>query len=1755
MADIAEQICLAVDQIVSERLKSIKYDSTIIATIVDNSEAKNYKYICSNGSAQFVAFGKDTSFKINDSVQVTIPNNDYSQQKVIIGKYVAEEATPYVFVQPFNTIIDITTNLIKNPSKEPIQGSLLANEDYEDGYNEETNYYNSFNKEKILWSKFFEESHANFNRLGIQGQFRSQVSSLKPVVGNYGYRLEILSSTDEIITNEGPIANWGYAYSDLLNKQNYDINATLNETPESWYIKVKDVLSLNAIEGSFKTAFINAFTTEYGKNPYSEECKRLIYSMLYANAKVTEIYLDSSEMCGNPYNFQSFFEQEKVFDISSLKSIFGMSLFFYEKSATFKNKDGKQIRYTTPTGLDLPPNLFTKDPYICLGYDISEFDKEQAFLYSLNTSTYITKDGIVSEKNRKTVRLRWLHEFENEQIKVITEDSEIQPYDEITNPTGYEVRWYRYKLGAPSADEYSGVYWQRVEADEISPFSYTFLPGVNAPSEQIKAIVLYDSKVVESNIITFTSEIEVVNSATAALLAGLSIWCDDEDLSGLASENDIAISAKTVKNGIYHIYGQNNNLLDETKANIVLTLEAHFADVQVLSSTYDVDAESPLLKEATEIIWEMPLNNTMIVIDGFNYNYEYDKNTEVTDKKVDFAKIEANDPTGERFKLPGYFTDASIRIRGNTVQITRKCKSLTDFTINPFQDYRVRKTYSSTYLQNTVKCTIRKDSIIYSATKELIFGIMGTNGTDATVVIDFNNNKTALTATLDTDKDGKLIGESLKVTARLYDQTHNEWDFNNSDLGISCKWEWAYYYEGHINPDAESNLPVDQITSKMDAYKAANKEATDKDLLTYLNSIAKVQLITQELDSSISAPNICHLNHSDHLHIAMTTEGQDVFFLVLKVTISGYGDYDLVSYKAIPIRKNKTFRNYIGPTEIIYSTSGYANYYKQPLQLWSCNPEDVNEFDFVSDYTKISLYNSNWNVYNPYGEKATYVGEVNNEDILKPVTIYVKSAMPYGIICYSNSLNTNDPVWIQPLVILQNEYPSATVNRWDGKSIQLGTDDDPSTILTPSLAAGSKDSEGRFSGVMIGDWKGTDAEFGLTEQTGVYGFHQGKISYAFKEDGTGFIGKSGHGRIIFKGDSGVIKSESWRDGENETGMYLDLDDGILKLQKEPGFDQVFLTAKEYRPNYYYTLTIFPFAVPVGLGYGVDFEATGKTIQVTPETQYYKEGMAIVSNMSAASFAARVQAGTLYSKNATDYEQCTSSSVYNERTVYYAYVYTEAYTDNIVNWSTEYSNYYIKDAEGKYVTATSTKDDNTTYYTKTLIYVEAIIDDSVNWESDYKNYYTKNDKGEYIPATATKEETTYYTQAASFTPITILDWSKNYSSFYTKATDGSYKPATSTKQKDTVYYTKALSKTATSKTDFEADKTKYWIRKADTYTQIKITPAEGKTLEDYYDSSVAYYEHGFEALNYGTIDNLTPRPSYWNTTEDPLIKEGKFYYVLEEKYTQCTDLVFDTTKTYFEDNTGLTARYITLSAAASRFPLAIGNHSNEASRKFRVDWDGTCYIQDGIFSGDIDAETGYLGDLILRGGLTLNATGYIAANKDSLTDFITDGFWLDREGLNIGNSMNYFFATTQFTGFYNGNGGTKVTGSGIDLYAQLSPQTAAQDMASKEGLIHMGWVTGEYSYPFIRFGSGTQASTNSDGTMNDKFQDDAGIIKKFGGGMWFGAHGNNTTGTSPQADSAAKVGVFCNSNENTVYRCEVINGTRVFEKARYARFAP
>ena len=110
--------------------------------------------------------------------------------------------------------------------------------------------------------------------------------------------------------------------------------------------------------------------------------------------------------------------------------------------------------------------------------------------------------------------------------------------------------------------------------------------------------------------------------------------------------------------------------------------------------------------------------------------------------------------------------------------------------------------------------------------------------------------------------------------------------------------------------------------------------------------------------------------------------------------------------------------------------------------------------------------------------------------------------------------------------------------------------------------------------------------------------------------------------------------------------------------------------------------------------------------------------------------------------------------------------------------------------------------------------------------------------------------------------------------------------------------------------------------------------------------------------------------------------------------------------------------------------------------------------------------------------------------------------MDRDGLNIGSSRNYFYASTQFTGFFNVDGGTKITGNGIDLFHGLTASTAYSTFTGgKEGLMHLGWETNGYSYPYIRFGFGTNSANTYD----------AGSVKKYGRGMWIGAYGSNIMG--------------------------------------------
>ena len=88
MADIAEQMFETVEVIAKKLIDEVRFDQTVKATIVNDANASRGEYLVSTGNATFTAYCADDKYKKDDAVLVTIPEGDYKNQKIIIGKQV-----------------------------------------------------------------------------------------------------------------------------------------------------------------------------------------------------------------------------------------------------------------------------------------------------------------------------------------------------------------------------------------------------------------------------------------------------------------------------------------------------------------------------------------------------------------------------------------------------------------------------------------------------------------------------------------------------------------------------------------------------------------------------------------------------------------------------------------------------------------------------------------------------------------------------------------------------------------------------------------------------------------------------------------------------------------------------------------------------------------------------------------------------------------------------------------------------------------------------------------------------------------------------------------------------------------------------------------------------------------------------------------------------------------------------------------------------------------------------------------------------------------------------------------------------------------------------------------------------------------------------------------------------------------------------------------------------------------------------------
>lgn len=721
---------------------------------------------------------------------------------------------------------------------------------------------------------------------------------------------------------------------------------------------------------------------------------------------IASIDLDTNDMYGNPYNFEGYYSQEIVIDTSAVAKIYNIKIFLYQKD-NFKDSNNNLISYVNDFNMSIPPNnIFVKDIYMGLGISADEIDNEYVRLYSLDGSTYVIDDK--GQIDSKTIKLKWVHFDEDGNRVQITEHKK---------DDAFEVRWYMYEFGAPSADEYSGVYWTAIE-DNKNNFYYQLKPRSNKNQEQVKVIILYNGKVYRSNIITFNNEKQVPNDATIDSLNALSIHCEDQT------------------NGNYLIYNQANYLMNRSDGKISRKLTLHFD-----SKTYAINngiigknqnGESKLV-EAQRVIWQIPIKNTML-----NFGIK-DDGTDATYKEI------VIDLTNENVNVsPGEFS--------------------LDYTINTF--------YSANKSNNTVIAKVEKDGIVYTAIKDFTFGQAGTNGTDCTLVIDMVAHESLNNKVFTAIRSG--VRDKYIFKAQLYDNEGKEvTNFNN------CTWTWKFMTGSTVNNVALTDSTVEPYTEKF--YKQLS--------VNTINSI---------------------MNN----------------LIILQVTLSGWGDYDLTAYYPVPITTlDNAYIN--GPTEVIYLSNGEPTFSKEPYKLFINGEVDET---------------ATWSIY-PTGSTDKFIGQIKYNDKkkeyrLSPMNFYVDGVSTYGV----QGKQGSKIVWSQPILVIQNKYPSAMVNRWDG---QLNIDNDNNFIGVAQIAAGKKENNNTFTGVLMGSFGDDKSDSSLSKNTGVYGYYQGKQVYALKDDGTATFGKSGNGQIEIKGDSGKIKSAGY---DNGNGLLIDLKESQIDGQ-------------------------------------------------------------------------------------------------------------------------------------------------------------------------------------------------------------------------------------------------------------------------------------------------------------------------------------------------------------------------------------------------------------------------------------------------------------------------------------------------------------------------------------------------------------------------------------------------------------------------------
>lgn len=1069
-------------------------DITIEGFIVDASRAKEGVYTVGSGYSQFTAYAF-TTYKENDDVYILIPGGDYNKTKFIIGRRMTESSGAYNVTDELENMVffhDSNSSLINFSGKSL---GIQAN--------------NSLTQEILIGT--WEGSYAGVSRLGLAPTFTSYLKPLGIINGSYGIRLFITDNTGAVEKVEFDSSEYfgnpyNYIYSTRLTRV-YELTTTKTIIKIEAYLYQKNnfsdfnedwVAPTNTNKNIFLTKFFVGVgatkseimasrcmiaTTSGSNTYYSPEYAETLKSNPAIERRFNEAIDELSDVARNNNSdktaienaWQSMSSNFSLAELTRINNWLKNYKFFSQLAEAKSDSDRSSFcqQAKQDAAAELLSQLTCYTPRISFSFAVTEDDKTK--YYSSIPSFDTTSEG----KKAKSEFIQWFRAKAGNVIK-----SNILPPELLT---GWELIGYM-DIDGKTTNNF------------LSTGELIFVPDYTQNTETLKALITYKNKQYISNAL-------VLNNLRNA---------------------EKEISQDEIKKALDEVTAQRYSDLDLISANQKalndIYLDCGYYDGEDFISNhgqFNYYTRSGLIREE----WE----EKKFVIRCYSLNSERTTLPVMLASNKDFYCAQAGSRTSMIFSqqdaIYKSFNVNGVAVNGYELEFT------------PSRYYEAARTANT--FTFSAKCHVdgNTQDILLENSLTLSFGYYDCLGTSHTVIAYWTNKATS-------EKVHSLVPGREYIPHIVIDgkETLGNWQLNGTKTGSFTTY----------TPDLQDICVAYGV---VEVGKVTQADPDGLKLACYLPAI-----ISYNEDNIIEGPTeIVYL--SDGLpHLRMSGQADDVgptYRLELLIednndnqkymtdvpwidTITPQTTDKLTLAYGITTDWLKGSENVTVSSPSNWSIQTASN--KDPIAYMRGSKAQTSDAEI--DNTKAQVFLENFGTLTACSVK--YTNDKNPQKVtdyskveLTPLSYFLSEmdGQVYGVRVYTAYGYLLATI---PVICRISHYASAYIDNMAQYNGTVKIDEDNAIIYSPRILAGKyEDADAGqkiFTGVALGDYCDTNTDPSM-RLTGIYGFNKGTQVYAFKEDGTAFIG-SGNGRINFDGTNATLYNSNY---ESNQGMLIDLD--------------------------------------------------------------------------------------------------------------------------------------------------------------------------------------------------------------------------------------------------------------------------------------------------------------------------------------------------------------------------------------------------------------------------------------------------------------------------------------------------------------------------------------------------------------------------------------------------------------------------------------